>query len=380
MLHVCILCATDIANDPRVLRQVNALKDVFHVTVLGFGSLNIEGVRFIPWDVCHVPSSGRREFVRRCISYYGGSFREYLKRFSLAFAPELRGARFDLVLVNEAPSLAPGFLIARGAPVVCDLHENYMEVRHPGIKPHFRARYFRYLCRTYLPQCAAVTTVSEGLVEAYAPMCSYRPVVVPNCPEGESLPVRALGGQNVRLVHHGLAEPARRTHLMVEMMDLVDERYTLDLMLTGRSAYRDKVQKMASLRLNVNWRTPVPMPEICRTINEYDMGVFLAPPTTYNLKYCLPNKFFEFIQARIGVAIGPSIEMVPILRKYGLGVIAQDFSPRSLAMQLNALDAAAIMSFKHNAEKAAGVYNAKSSMRTLLDVIERCLGEGRGGR
>jgi hypothetical protein len=110
------------------------------------------------------------------------------------------------------------------------------------------------------------------------------------------------------------------------------------------------------------------------------MGVFLAPPTTYNLKYCLPNKFFEFIQARIGVAIGPSIEMVPILRKYGLGVIAQDFSPRSLAMQLNALDAAAIMSFKHNAEKAAGVYNAKSSMRTLLDVIERCLGEGRGGR
>ena len=37
---------------------------------------------------------------------------------------------------------------------------------------------------------------------------------------------------------------------------------------------------------------------IVRTINQFDLGVYLLPPVNFNSAHALPNKFFEFIQAR----------------------------------------------------------------------------------
>jgi hypothetical protein len=124
---------------------------------------------------------------------------------------------------------------------------------------------------------------------------------------------------------------------------------------------------------NVRLRDPVPMPELTRLCNRYDMGLYLLPPTGFNTRHMLPNKFFEFIQARIGVAIGPSAEMAPIAGQHGLGVIAEDFTPRTLAEKLNALTAEDVMRFKRNADAAAKIYKAEASLNVLRAVLTRAL-------
>ena len=48
--------------------------------------------------------------------------------------------------------------------------------------------------------------------------------------------------------------------------------------------------------------------------NQYDVGVFLLPASFPNQVHVLPNKLFDYIQARLAVAIGPSHEMAEVVR------------------------------------------------------------------
>jgi hypothetical protein len=112
------------------------------------------------------------------------------------------------------------------------------------------------------------------------------------------------------------------------------------------------------------------MPEISSFINRYDLGVYLLPPDSFNNEHALPNKFFEFVQASLGVVIGPSPEMAALVRRHKLGAVAEDFSPRSLAKVLNSLDKAAVEEFKRNSHEAAALYNAEAEMERFIPVLK----------
>ena len=111
------------------------------------------------------------------------------------------------------------------------------------------------------------------------------------------------------------------------------------------------------------------MQEIIPVTNQYDIGLFLAPPTTFNLQYTLPNKLFEFIQARLVVAIGPSIEMSKGVKKFNCGVVSKDFDPRSMANELNRLTTEKIMEFKQRSHEAASELNADVNARRIKEIV-----------
>ena len=73
----------------------------------------------------------------------------------------------------------------------------------------------------------------------------------------------------------------------------------------------------------------------------------------------LPNKFFEFIQARLAIAIVPSPEMARLTREFDCGVVAEDFSSLSLARALTGLTAQGIDWMKRGADRAARMHNAE---------------------
>ena len=49
---------------------------------------------------------------------------------------------------------------------------------------------------------------------------------------------------------------------------------------------------------------PVPRPrhpdELPAALNPYDIGVYCLPPANVNMEYALPDKLFDFVQARLG--------------------------------------------------------------------------------
>ncbi len=69
-------------------------------------------------------------------------------------------------------------------------------------------------------------------------------------------------------------------------------------------------------------------------MNACDVGVFCMPPININARYALPNKFFDFVQARLAVGVGPAEEMARLTEKLGLGVVSTDFSEASFTEAL----------------------------------------------
>jgi hypothetical protein len=156
------------------------------------------------------------------------------------------------------------------------------------------------------------------------------------------------------------------------MMDHLPRHFSLDLILMpGDRRYIKRLERLCSSRPRVRILPPLPFAELVTATNAYDVGVFLVPPVSFNLRFTLPNKFFEFIQARLMIAIGPSPEMARYVREYDLGVVADDFRPATLAAALSRLSASDIQRHKENAHRAAARLN---SNQTDIQVRELALG------
>lgn len=285
--------------------------------------------------------------------------------------------KYDLVITHDISLmlLASGIAHGSGAPVMLDAREYYtrnfedQEEWQQTVKP-----VNQYLCGTYLKRCDKVITVSDGLAQEYRREFGIDPEVVMSMPVFRNLMPSQATGNPIRIVHHGYASASRRMEVMIEMMDHVDGRFSLDLMLmVGRDAYWDKIVRMAEERRNVRIIPPVPFDEIVLFTNQYDIGLFLVPPTNFNLTYTLPNKFFEFIQARLAVAIGPSIEMKKIIDRHECGIVADDFEPKTLASMLNALTVEKLMYYKHQSHKAASILNADTAGARVKDIVRELI-------
>jgi glycosyltransferase involved in cell wall biosynthesis len=284
----------------------------------------------------------------------------------------LGGEKFDLIIVNDIPALPLGLRIAGGAPVLLDAHEYSPTEFEDRLIWRLRiGRYYRYICRFFLPRATAMTTVCTGVADEYRRNFGITASVIENAPLRQDLVPSSLVPGSIRLVHHGAAIRSRRLELMIDVIKRTDQRFSLDFMLVGNDArYLQDLRDRASGEPRIRFLPPVAMPDICTATNGYDMGLFLLPPVNFNYRFALPNKLFEFIQARLAVAIGPSPEMARVVRAHGVGVVAESFEPADLAEVLNGLTEEDVMRYKQASHIAADKLCFKAAADRLLTLID----------
>lgn len=371
MKRVLVLSFSPIASDPRVMRQVRALEGRYRLTVAGYGPRPAGNFDFHDLAVAPPPLEGK--LVKAALLLAG------LHRAHDRWLPQARRARaalarerFDLVVANDLGALPVALEIAQGAPVLLDAHEfTPREFEDRWRWRLLAGRYYEALCRRALPRVAGMTTVCEGIAREYA-RYGVAPRVVMNCPEAQALPVRPVDPAHVRLVHHGIAVPSRSLEQTIAMMAHLDARYSLDLMLVESDpAYMRRLRALAAADPRIRFRAPVRMEEIAGAIHDYDIGVFLLPPVNFNYRMALPNKFFEFVQARLAVAIGPSPEMATLVRRWGFGIVADSFEPRELARRIAALAPADLLAMKQRSDVASRELNAAQVSQVFLAEVAR---------
>jgi hypothetical protein len=287
----------------------------------------------------------------------------------------LRGRFFDLILANDLDALPVALEVAHGSPVVFDAHEYApLEFEDSFIWRFFFAAYKDQMCRRFMPRATMAITVSEGIAERYASEYSVRPEVITNAAPVYDLPVRPTDAAQIRIIYHGAAIASRRLEWMIDLMDLLDRRYSLDLILVpGDRRYIEYVRRRAAGKPSVRFLAPVPMAELVSLSSNYDVGLYLLPPSSFNNRMALPNKFFEFLQARLAIAIGPSFEMAKVVRAFSCGVVAPEFSVQALATSLNGLTCEDIDRMKAGADRAARILTAERNDEKLRSMVSALL-------
>lgn len=373
---ILVLSFSSLHNDPRVYRHISFLNDTHTVHTLGYTPSGIKGTIHTsltfdrPKTFAEKSVSALLLLLRFFTHYYNSQLTIQNTRLFL------KNNSFDVIIANDIDALPVALENKKNAKVIFDAHEYApREFEDKWIWRLFFQRYKTHLCRRYIPQADRMITVCEGIANEYQKQFGIKPEVITNAPAYASeLKPSTVNSKKIRIIHHGGAMDSRQIERMIEMMDYTDSRFELYLMLVPtQPKYYELLKKMAENRSNVQFVKPVPMQTIADEINQYDIGLYILESNSFNNQHALPNKFFEFIQARLCIAIGPSPEMERIVHQYELGIISNNFSPLTMAQQLNALSSEAIFRYKGNADKHAFSLSAQSNSDKLNQIVHSLL-------
>ena len=372
---VVVICCGNIAMDSRVLRQIRWLGNHYRVVAVGGGPPGVDGVEFIRCDFHRHRKSilGKaQEAVHLLTARYERDYWSVEVRQCLA---EIAGVGPDLILANDVDTLPLACSATTGAKVILDAHEYA-----PGQSAHrlvwrmmFQG-YYEHLCGKYLPAVDAMMTVSPGLAEAYEANYGVKPVVVTNAQDYEAIEPTPTTPDRIRIIYHGVAVRPRRIEDIIRITRYLDERFELNIVLVpGDLRYIRRLVRMVRRFPRVRFHDPVPLNEVVRFSSGFDIGLHLLPSSNFNHRHALPEKFLQFIQARLAIAIGPSPGMAPIVREHDCGVIADDFTPEAMARCLNQLTAERIDYCKGRSHRIAREMSSEANRTRLLDIVTSVL-------
>jgi len=362
-----IVSFSPIASDARVLKQVRLFAGRYDVTTLGYGPRPdgvVEHLQ-VPGELASRPPHPRL-LVARAYSLL------YRRTPEVAWArAALRGRRWDVVLADDVETVPLALATKPRGGVHADLHEfsPRLHEENAGWARWVRP-YIVWMCRRHVRRADSWTTVSGGLAREYEKDFGFRPTLVTNAApyvEAEPHPT----GSPVRLVHSGACLRNRHLDVLVDAVERSGADVELHLYLTPNDpGHLAELAARAEQVANVVVHAPVPYDELAATLRGYDVGVHVLPPVSFNNAWALPNKIFDYVQARLGVVVGPSPEMAEVVRSTGIGTVTADFSATALAETLRELNPRQVDAWRAASHAHARELSAEEQEHGWADAVD----------
>ena len=95
------------------------------------------------------------------------------------------------------------------------------------------------------------------------------------------------------------------------------------------------IQELLLHRHQLSLHKQIPFDELKSFTPTALLGLSLEEDLGLNYRYALPNKIFDYIQARIPILVSDLPEMRRIVESYNIGEILNERKPEELASQIN---------------------------------------------
>lgn len=371
MKKILIISFSNIKSDPRVRRQIDTLKEDFKLSVLGFGDFFDNDVDFIS---VAGPQKRKNKYLDAA-QLFLGFFDLYYFRITYVVEAysKLRGKKFDVIVANDIDSLPLVKKCFPSTPLWYDAHEYSPKQHEDDFKWRiFFKRFYFFLCKKYMPQANIVTTVCDGIAHEYSKLLGIDVKTIQNVPNYEKLNPSSGDSTSIKMIHHGGAIRSRKLEFMIEVVEKLDERFQLYLMLVPTDpVYLQELKELSKNCSRIFFVKPVEMKVISKEINKYDLGLYFLPPSNFNQELALPNKLFEFIQARLGIIIGPSREMAKVVKKYKLGIVTGDFNIEKIVSELNRIKIKDVIQYKNATNECAAVLSFENEKIKIIEIVSQ---------
>lgn len=384
MKKICIISLSDVQNDVRVIKQVKALKDNFEITIIGYGNNDNK-------------NTGRYQFVKRTKkNYLKIILFLLLNRIIPIFGdilfwgqPEhqsilgfLEKNDFDLVYANDWEPL----IIANSAKykkrpkIIFDAHEYSPEM---GINSFFERYFIGYYRECFLKdkqlnRHELMFTVSEGIADLYIKNFKFKPKIILNVADYVPLKYKDCHSP-IKIIHHGHCLRSRRIELFIKLINKLDDRFHLYLMLfpTDKKYYKEINRKIHLHGQDRIFLIPPVKRDILADFLNRNFDMIIPSISSKNLNnfFSLPNKFFESIIAGLAIATTNFPNMARIINEYNIGIFTKKDSIADLAKELNGLDIGKINRYKQNSLILAKSLNSTNEMKKILDYTIEVLND-----
>jgi len=344
--RIYLAVTNDLVTDNRVHKiACSLLKSGAKVTIIG--RINTD----------QTPLNDRQySTIRFNMIFKKGFF--FYKFFNIRLFLFLLFHRFDIVVANDLDTLPGCFLPAfiKRKKIVYDSHEYFTEVPEL-ISRKLPKITWQIIERLFLPRIKYSYTVSESIAETYNNKYGISMRVIRNVPYCISNIITDRIKENDKriILYQGSLNVGRGLEQMIDAMQFVDNA---TFRIIGHGDIIDILkQRIAQrgLESKVELHGRIPFEDLFEETCKADLGIALEENIGLNYYYALPNKLFDYIQARVPVLISPFPEMQKIVKKYDIGTVYNHQHPEALAKKINEIFELKnrYQKWKENTDKAA---------------------------
>ncbi len=342
--------------------------------------------------------------------------------FNLRLLFFLLVSRFDILLSNDLDTLPANFIASKlkGKPLVYDSHEYFTEVPELIARPRIR-RIWAWMEALMVPRLKYAYTVCDSIARIYSdrygvafrvvrnmPVATIRHEDAPITPEMpvpevfedvdfQATAITAIAGKpmddlriqsgeiidishgrgagkedNLKtILYQGAVNKGRGLEQAIRAMQFVADAR---LMIAGDGDIRPELErlvKMLNLQEKVCFLGRLPIEQLTQLTPQADLGLSIEEALGLNYLYALPNKLFDYIQARVPVLVSALPEMAAIVRTYGVGEVTTSLNPENLAMIIKEMlgNQDLRSAWKQNLEKAAAVLTWENEQQRLIEIF-----------
>ncbi len=366
-----VLCVTnDIITDCRIGRIAASLvKLPADVTVIGLSFPDSPALPAYSYSTNRI-----RMLFRKGPMFYA--------EFNIRLFFKLLFTSADLLVANDLDTLAAVYMASffKKLPVVYDSHEYFTElpelVNRPGVK-----KIWTLLESSFLPHIKYASTVSPSIASEYRRKYGINMHVLRNVPYRiEPLPLPQISlrrHQEKIIMYQGSLNSGRGLELAIRAMRHTENSL---LVIAGSGYLEGELRKLVdslALQEKVRFLGRIPPDDLGKYTVQADLGISLEENLGLNYYYALPNKLFDYIQARVPVLVSVLPEMMAIVEKYKVGMITDSRDPAQLAKVFASMldDNVQRKTWKENLELAAANLCWEKEEPVLLDLYRKVVSD-----
>ena len=324
MNKITISVINDLVTDQRLHRMASALSEKGYRIELVGRKLK----RSLPLDDMGFQATRFRMLVRKGPFFYAF--------FNLRLFIFLLTRKQDLLISIDLDTLAANYLVSRmrKIPLLYDSHEYFTEVPELIGRPRVK-RIWEQIEKKTLPNIRNAITVSESIAKTYQKKYQVSFQVVRNVAE-RRVPIHdqefhTRYTANYKIIYQGALNVGRGLELMIHAMKHMSDT---SFFIAGDGDIRQELIELVH-ELNLTDRVHFLgrlLPDLLYKVTcQCNMGISLEEDMGLSYRMSLPNKLFDYIQARIPVLCSDLPEMSKLVRTYGIGQVLETRSPEALA-------------------------------------------------
>lgn len=319
---IALAVTNDLATDQRLHRIAYTLSEKgIQVTLIGRWHKKIPKTE-LPFRIVHLNPVFQKGFL-------------FYALFNIRLFFYLLFHRFNAVTSNDLDTLTACFIACRikCIPLIYDSHEYFTGLPELVGRPFVR-NVWRLLERLFLPRIRFSSTVSSPIAELYFQQYGVHMEVIRNVPRYRpSISVEKFSSSRT-IIYQGSINVGRGIENVIRALHFLPE---VCFIIAGDGYQRRAIEQLVQdegLARQVQFVGRLLPEELYHLTVKADVGVSLEERIGENYFYALPNKLFDYIQARIPVLVSAFPAMKEIIDTYGIGLTAESSNPEHLASLL----------------------------------------------